>query len=1116
MNWTLSLVFSVLLLVGALGPVYAQTNFDSVVINEIDINPPGDDSTSISEWIELYNPTDSEIDLSGWEIASTTVLQKSMTILDGTIIAPGQFITYQHQSVWFTDVNEIVELRNENGIVIDKTPLLSDLVNDFTSWQRIYDGYDLDNSNDWKFVLSTAGSSNGKLIETQDSAEIIVSVSSDKFSYIFGDVAVIEGNVSEEVSPVHPEFLPEPIVVNITGPNFYKTITLFPDLNLNYKTTLSLHPVLGIDEGTYDISVAYADGIGNTSFFVGLELIEQVVKESDQLTIATDKSVYLPGEYVTLAADSNNILPFEGLKFKILDSSKKQIAQGTIFPNSNVVENNKVFSGGDLSSNFPFSTNVFLTIVNPVYGTYEIIGEYGEQSAITTFEVAEDLKEDVLISLWTDKEAYGLGDVVYITGRLNGFWVDSFDLEITQTRNTALGVSKNIDFAGGGSGFKILDAVRLDGNGKFEYSFTIPDGDVRLGDYLISVSKDIGSTKKSIIVVENPETYVVSTEPLVITTNKSVYDFNLDKTVLVSGQISNPVDRTSFEVPTVKVVISTEDGKPLTVIGLPEGFKRLSTGGITVGYEYTAIPESSGFFSVNIDLQRLIFSEGKYIVSAQYTDLSTITTFEIVDLIRIGDPTIYASLDKSVYGFGEKVKLSGTFGVQTTDSQGITISVHKPGGNIDTYGTTIDGGFFSWDWTTPVQEKTIVITERNRSDTPTNLGVYRLNLETSDNDADLFFKVSLTPDTDTLVVPTFSVSTSKSLYKAGETLFVEGIVNKRIQGSEGLVVTERVTIQVIDGTTPFHQLLESTVYPDEGGNFKSNFELPITVFSSGEYKVKAVYEGKQIDHIFGVVNDVAFGVDDPLTLLISTDKSEYNPGDVVTLSGKPNRLVYFETFDVSIVQQTDTEINCGSFVCGTHTGAAIQIRPNPSGLFTHEFVIPDSLSALGTYEITVDAEFEKKSIQFDVFPIPKLDTIIEKENRIPEKEISILTEEKTIQNKSMSPRVLSGSLITPSRGDESNVNLRVSSESGVCIIGSDVDCLVSESTRKPGQIYDVVTVDGLSLNVRYSGPDVRLEKFSILPESSTVFLPDVNWNVEVLKDEQVSRFYYKVTYKTLE
>jgi hypothetical protein len=45
---------------------------------------------------------------------------------------------------------------------------------------------------------------------------------------------------------------------------------------------------------------------------------------------------------------------------------------------------------------------------------------------------------------------------------------------------------------------------------------------------------------------------------------------------------------------------------------------------------------------------------------------------------------------------------------------------------------------------------------------------------------------------------------------------------------------------------------------------------------------------------------------------------------------------------------------------------------------------------------------------------------------------------------------------------------------------------------------------------------VRLEKFSILPESSSEFLPDTNWNVKVVKDDEISRFYYKVTYKTLE
>jgi hypothetical protein len=240
----------------------------------------------------------------------------------------------------------------------------------------------------------------------------------------------------------------------------------------------------------------------------------------------------------------------------------------------------------------------------------------------------------------------------------------------------------------------------------------------------------------------------------------------------------------------------------------------------------------------------------------------------------------------------------------------------------------------------------------------------------------------------------------------------------------------------------------------------------------------------------------------------------------VVVSGKPNKIIYLEKFDVSVIQKTDAEITCGSFFCGVHVGPLTSIRPSSSGSFTHQFVIPDDLSSIGLYEITVDADFETKSIEFTVIekPLtPKLNIVIEKENRIAEKTISILTEEKIISDGNFAPRVLTGSLITPLRGDESNVDLRVSTVSGTCIIGLDDDCLVQKSTRKQGQIYDVVEVDGLSLNVRYSGPDVRLEKFSILPESSTAFLPDANWNIEVIKDDdQVSRFYYKVTYKTLE
>ena len=169
----------------------------------------------------------------------------------------------------------------------------------------------------------------------------------------------------------------------------------------------------------------------------------------------------------------------------------------------------------------------------------------------------------------------------------------------------------------------------------------------------------------------------------------------------------------------------------------------------------------------------------------------------------------------------------------------------------------------------------------------------------------------------------------------------------------------------------------------------------------------------------------------------------------------------------------------------------------------------------------MDVGFETKSLMFDVIEKPiileskKLPlTIIEKVNRILEDKISIITNEKTIDDNQVLPRVLSGSLLT-TKVDQSNVNLRVTSESGICIIGPEENCLVKDSTRKPGQIYEVVSVDGINLKVRYSGSDVYLEKFDILPESSEDFLPNVTWNVDVIKDEQASRLYYKINYKIL-
>ena len=126
-------------------------------------------------------------------------------------------------------------------LLVDKTREVFDLENDSKSWQRTYDGF-----SDWKFTSATAGGSNGKLIESYESPPVLVTLSTDKPVYNFDDTAVFAGTVSERVFVEKPFFQAEPILINISGPNYEQAVSLYPDSNLNYETSLRLVQVLGI------------------------------------------------------------------------------------------------------------------------------------------------------------------------------------------------------------------------------------------------------------------------------------------------------------------------------------------------------------------------------------------------------------------------------------------------------------------------------------------------------------------------------------------------------------------------------------------------------------------------------------------------------------------------------------------------------------------------------------------------------------------------------------------------------------------------------------------------------------------------------------------------------
>ena len=90
-------------------------------------------------------------------------------------------------------------------------------------------------------------------------------------------------------------------MINISGPNFEQLLSLYPDSNLNYETTLDLVQVLGISEGTYDVTVNYAGASTTTSFsVVDSEIIEIVDTVDSVFSIQTDQKEYVLDQSILL------------------------------------------------------------------------------------------------------------------------------------------------------------------------------------------------------------------------------------------------------------------------------------------------------------------------------------------------------------------------------------------------------------------------------------------------------------------------------------------------------------------------------------------------------------------------------------------------------------------------------------------------------------------------------------------------------------------------------------------------------------------------------------------------------------------------------------------------
>jgi endonuclease YncB( thermonuclease family) len=124
---------------------------DTTLVNEVELNPEGNDE---EEWIELYNPTAVDINISNFEI-KPLFQSPTIELPSNAVIEAGETYVLELDSSPLSNMGESLVLANTTGDIQDRTPSLVDRSDDDRTWQRIPDG-----NNEWQFVENTQGDLN--------------------------------------------------------------------------------------------------------------------------------------------------------------------------------------------------------------------------------------------------------------------------------------------------------------------------------------------------------------------------------------------------------------------------------------------------------------------------------------------------------------------------------------------------------------------------------------------------------------------------------------------------------------------------------------------------------------------------------------------------------------------------------------------------------------------------------------------------------------------------------------------------------------------------------------------------------------------------------------------
>ena len=401
-TWVIGLVVVVLMSI----PVYQASAQNNVMINEVELNPPGNDNyRDIVEWIELYNAGNNPVDVSSWTIGSSAGRTESFVIESGTMIPPKGFLVIASGSQWLDNSDEVVVLRDSKGSVIDKADPFSDDGNNKMSWQRFPDG-----SSNWVFQSSTHEISNDRTtlaaketVEPTEKASCWIRVS--QHSYGIEDMVLI----TVEVSPVSKE----EVTVSIIGPDGSSYLEKRHHANNR-----------GIVEFSFDVKEYHPLG----KWIITANYIDAEVRESFNIVsikASTDKAAYTPGETSLITVEVETVSggdPHRPIttaqvyspKLVIIGPDKRTYFEGS--PRDDILVDDhgrvKVQFHWEIDDDFPL-------------GEWLVLARYGEVETDVSFKVevgevdTQRPKVDfgTLFKAGLDKTGYKAGDTVLVEAK---------------------------------------------------------------------------------------------------------------------------------------------------------------------------------------------------------------------------------------------------------------------------------------------------------------------------------------------------------------------------------------------------------------------------------------------------------------------------------------------------------------------------------------------------------------------------------------------------------------------------------------------------------------------------------------------------------------------------